>query len=269
MGKLRMAVAYLITGLAGSLLSFAMHPFNVGAGASGAIFGLFGVFLALLTTNHIEKSMRVQLLKNMVIFLLYNLSSGMKGGIDNAAHLGGLVSGFLVGRAFYPGIRNWAGLGNQLKLSAIMLTIILLTTLVAIKTLPDEYKIFQADMEKFARMESMAIETVKTPTHFSITEDSATVAQRYVYDIENRGIYYWKENLLLLDEVYKLHLLPSQRDAVTLLRKYCNIRLESYKLIVRKLSENTTEYDTQIKQDTKEADEIVETIKNAFSVTPH
>ena len=123
--------------------------------------------------------------------------------------------------------------------------------------------------EKFARMESMAIETVKTPTHFSITEDSATVAQRYVYDIENRGIYYWKENLLLLDEVYKLHLLPSQRDAVTLLRKYCNIRLESYKLIVRKLSENTTEYDTQIKQDTKEADEIVETIKNAFSVTPH
>ena len=51
-----------------------------------AIFGMYGVFVALLTTNLIEKSARKSLLISIGVFVFYNLANGLKGGIDNAAH---------------------------------------------------------------------------------------------------------------------------------------------------------------------------------------
>jgi len=107
LGKSRYAVAYLCTGIFASLTSIGWHGDEViSAGASGAIFGLYGVFLALLTTNLIPKSARKALLQSIGIFVVYNLVYGMKSGIDNAAHLGGVVSGFVIGYLYYPTLKN-------------------------------------------------------------------------------------------------------------------------------------------------------------------
>lgn len=99
LGKLRYLAAYLCTGLLASLVSLWWHagePVN-SAGASGAVFGMYGVFLALLTSNLIPKKVKDELLKSILLFIAFNLLYGLKGGIDNSAHIGGLLSGFVFG----------------------------------------------------------------------------------------------------------------------------------------------------------------------------
>lgn len=103
LGKGRYIFAYLLTGVLASVTSMAWHGDEaISAGASGAIFGLYGVFLALLLTKLIPKAARQALLQSIGVFVVYNLAMGMRGGVDNAAHLGGLLSGFVLGFALYP-----------------------------------------------------------------------------------------------------------------------------------------------------------------------
>ncbi|MGG9963961.1 rhomboid family intramembrane serine protease [Ferruginibacter sp. SUN106] len=107
LGKVKYTVAYLCTGVLASLVSLWWHKEGVNsAGASGAIFGMYGLFLALLTTNLIPKQMRQPLLQSIGIFVVYNLVYGMKGGVDNSAHVGGLVSGFVIGYIYVLGIKK-------------------------------------------------------------------------------------------------------------------------------------------------------------------
>jgi len=106
MGRWRFLSAYLLTGIGAGLMSIAMHPFSVGVGASGAIFGMYGVFLALLTTSYIKKSLRRTMLRSILFFVTLNLLYGLQGNTDNAAHVGGLLSGIIVGFAMYPAIKK-------------------------------------------------------------------------------------------------------------------------------------------------------------------
>jgi rhomboid protease GluP len=88
LGRRRFASAYLLTGIMASVASLCWHENTVSAGASGAIFGMYGVFLALLTTNIIEKTARNTLLISIGIFVGYNLLYGTHGNVDNSAHVG-------------------------------------------------------------------------------------------------------------------------------------------------------------------------------------
>lgn len=103
LGKAKFILAYFCTGVFASIASLWWHSEGINsAGASGAIFGMFGVFLALLLTNLIPKQIRTGLLRSIGIVVGINLIYGMKSGVDNAAHIGGLLSGIIIGFAFYP-----------------------------------------------------------------------------------------------------------------------------------------------------------------------
>jgi len=99
LGALSVIGVYLLTGVGASLLSLSWDPMRVSAGASGAIFGIAG---ALITTLYFGKhnlqpeSVR-RLLGYVLRFSLLNLLFGLKGHVDNMAHLGGLVTGLLIG----------------------------------------------------------------------------------------------------------------------------------------------------------------------------
>jgi membrane associated rhomboid family serine protease len=75
-------------------------------GASGAIFGLYEIFLSLLLNRVYPKEVSKSFLLAMLIFLGFNLLVGVSGGIDNAAHLGGLLSGMLLGLIVSPGLKS-------------------------------------------------------------------------------------------------------------------------------------------------------------------
>ncbi|MEO8886592.1 MAG: rhomboid family intramembrane serine protease [Mucilaginibacter sp.] len=106
LGKVKYALVYISTGIIASITSIWWHPATISVGASGAIFGMYGVFFALLTTNLFPKDFKKSFLISTSIFIGYNLLNGLIGGIDNAAHLGGLFSGLLLGYAIYPGLNN-------------------------------------------------------------------------------------------------------------------------------------------------------------------
>lgn len=94
-------ILYLLTGVIASLTSVWWHPATISIGASGAIFGMYGVLFALLTTNVFESAVKKPMLINISVFIGYNLLYGLAGGIDNSAHVGGLLSGLLLGYIFY------------------------------------------------------------------------------------------------------------------------------------------------------------------------
>jgi rhomboid protease GluP len=93
-------LTYTFCGLAGSLSSLWWHPMAVGVGASGAIFGLAGALIAALYLGHlpISKEAIQGTLKSLLMFAGYNLFFGAAvPGIDNSAHIGGLVAGLAIG----------------------------------------------------------------------------------------------------------------------------------------------------------------------------
>jgi rhomboid protease GluP len=92
-GSFRFVVIYFLAGIGAGLTSFAFHT-HVSAGASGAIFGLFG---ALLFFGMIHKKLFLQTIgKGIVIVLAINLVIGLVvPQIDMGAHLGGLITGFI------------------------------------------------------------------------------------------------------------------------------------------------------------------------------
>lgn len=114
-GSRRMFASYLLTGLCSAVFSLFMHAETVSAGASGAIFGLYGIFLAFLIFHGIAKEQRKALLTSILIFVGYNLIYGMQEGIDNAAHVGGLLSGFLLGIIYVFGDKSSKPIVRQAK----------------------------------------------------------------------------------------------------------------------------------------------------------
>ncbi|PYX40566.1 MAG: hypothetical protein DMG81_05750 [Acidobacteria bacterium] len=98
-------VLYTATGLAGSLASLFRNPLGVSAGASGAIFGIVGALIGALYLGKlpIPKPAQQGLLKNLVIVVIINLGYGASvSGIDNSAHIGGLVMGLALGSILAP-----------------------------------------------------------------------------------------------------------------------------------------------------------------------
>lgn len=98
--KIQFASIYLLCGIGGSLSSLLWHPESIGVGASGAIFGLYGVYLTLYLTNKADLRASKEILSGSLVFIGLNLLIGLTGNIDNAAHVGGLVTGFIIGFIF-------------------------------------------------------------------------------------------------------------------------------------------------------------------------
>jgi len=93
-------LTYTFCGIAGSLASLGLHPNRFGAGASGAIFGLAGALISALYLGHLPVHPRAlkSTLKSLLLFAAYNLFFGaVVPGIDNSAHIGGLICGLILG----------------------------------------------------------------------------------------------------------------------------------------------------------------------------
>ncbi|MBS0420039.1 MAG: rhomboid family intramembrane serine protease [Proteobacteria bacterium] len=99
-GSAYFLVLYLFAGLCGSFASLYWHPDINSAGASGAIFGVLGGLLAFMVNprTRIPPSIAATHRNSALVFIAYNLVNGAAhAGIDNAAHIGGLVSGIAMG----------------------------------------------------------------------------------------------------------------------------------------------------------------------------
>lgn len=91
---------YLVTGVAGGVASVAWNPMAISVGASGAIFGLAGALAAsfYLGEFSLPRTAIQGTLRSLLFFIIFNVAfSSMFPGVDNACHVGGLVSGSILG----------------------------------------------------------------------------------------------------------------------------------------------------------------------------
>ena len=95
LGRLRFGVLYALSGIGGGILSFALGPpGQAAAGASGAIFGLFGAFFVILRRRNLESG---GILGLIVINLVLSFTFA---NIDWRGHIRGLIVGALLGAVF-------------------------------------------------------------------------------------------------------------------------------------------------------------------------
>lgn len=119
-GKIRYLIIFLLSGICGSILSIAFNNNDaISIGASGAIFGLLG---AIVYFGYHYRIYLGNALKNQIIpIIILNLSIGfLTPGIDNFAHIGGLIGGIFTTMACgIPGKKD-----NQDRINGIVLLII-------------------------------------------------------------------------------------------------------------------------------------------------
>jgi rhomboid protease GluP len=121
LGPWGLIAVYVLTGAAGNLLSMAWDvavayshhhhlTFGVGAGASGAVFGIAGILIVLLSNRRLPipweelTRLRTSVIRFAVINLVIGLGTIFAGPvrIDNSAHLGGFLCGLALGPALLP-----------------------------------------------------------------------------------------------------------------------------------------------------------------------
>lgn len=103
-GTIRFLIIYLLSGLGGNLMSacwsLKIGEYAISAGASGAIFGLIGAlfYVAIRNRSRIGNITGRAIIVLIVLSLYFGYASS---GVDNMAHIGGLVSGFFLGVLLY------------------------------------------------------------------------------------------------------------------------------------------------------------------------
>ena len=255
LGKARYTTAYICTGLLASLIStmWLKDDFTVAAGASGAVFGMYGVFLALLTTNIIPKQLRNAMLQSTLIFVAYNVFYGFKpgSGIDNAAHLGGLLSGMVIGYIFYWGMKN------QEKTKPAMLCVIvaLITTVAIYSVLSNEKRgpvqvdynsgrIFTSGENMFEQkmLEFGMLEIKATAPETDSTISDVMRLER----IKKESVPAWKEAKQFVEEMDVTSFTEKEIAKLAKLKEYVNMRIALTDLKIKAIEENTDKYDNEM-----------------------
>ena len=103
-GKFKYLLIYFIGGVGANILSTCYEVIKkdgaVSAGASGAVFAVIGamIYILLINKGHIESFTAKRLIFMAALSLYLGITSA---GIDNMAHFGGLIFGFLLGILLY------------------------------------------------------------------------------------------------------------------------------------------------------------------------
>lgn len=105
-GKIKYLIIYFSSGLIGAFLSYKLgDPRTVSVGASGAVFGLAAALLVFCAMN--KDIINKNFMSNLILIIGLNLFIGFtQSGIDNFAHLGGILGGAIFGFIFTSTLKS-------------------------------------------------------------------------------------------------------------------------------------------------------------------
>jgi rhomboid protease GluP len=240
--KWGLLITYIFCGIIASLSSLYWNKDIVSAGASGAIFGLFGILLIAVLLNLLDKKPTIKLAISIVLLIIINIGYSFTDKIDTAAHLSGFGIGLLFGLILY-----FLKKKRTIALLLISSTASILIVFLFIQFRTSQVYIYQiveyeSKIQEFVDMEKMALEVYNFEYGHSIyaTKEDA------LYMIKDRGIYYWGECITLLKELDKLYLPKEIHQKNEDLIEYCNLRISQYELAYKKINESTNDYDKEI-----------------------
>ncbi len=276
LGKPKYLAAYLCTGVFASLVSLWWHKAPViSAGASGAVFGMFGLFLALLTTSLIPKQVRQSLLQSIGIFIAFNLFYGMKGGVDNSAHIGGLVSGFVIGYLYVYTIKK-EKLGQ--KLVWVIPVLLLLTAGATFGYLQQnkgddtarkgmEYELEEASYKDGKRFGSVLddLSAIEEKALRPLTSDSLSETEMKNLLVEGRQL--WDDGEKLMQSTTSYNISKNMHTRADKLLEYIQLRKNEYDLRISYSNLDATDEATaekivqEINENNKKIEQILEALK--------
>jgi len=150
-GMAKIVTVYILSGIGGNIFSCVCRPFSLGVGASGALYGLVGVYTAHIIMNWStlapqEKCMSLYFLFTM---LFATMMLGLWPVIDIFAHIGGFVIGFLIGTYFvrqdYP--QRWFYMSVRARI--LFVCSVLLLIFMFIGMLAIMYTVTQAQVASY------------------------------------------------------------------------------------------------------------------------
>lgn len=109
LGHIRFLIFYLVSGLGGDVFSlvkeYVTREYSISYGASGAVYGLIGILLIFVVIMpHRFPNVTWQ---RVLIVIVYSLYSGYRSiGVNNAAHVGGLITGIIVALIYYVRLKH-------------------------------------------------------------------------------------------------------------------------------------------------------------------
>ena len=248
-GRVSYLVLYFVAGLGGNAASLFWHPTTVSAGASGAIFGLYGGLLGfLLRHRHAIPSETLKpLSKGALTFVGYNILFGLRPGVDMAAHVGGLLTGFVLGLFLVPA-------PSQQRTSRYSQNVVALAMGVAMVLWPLRAVPKPGDIiGEFGRMQATEDASLKLYND-SLEKWKAhqLSAGQFADTIDKQILPKWKAQR---DAVANLQRLPPDQAKLTArVVQYMTAREEAWTLLMESLRENDPQKLTRSLAKTREAD---------------
>jgi rhomboid protease GluP len=245
-GNVGFLVLYLISGLSGSVASVFWNPHANSAGASGAVFGVFGALFGfmVLRRDSVPSSFLVRLRGSGLTFLAINLAVGYSiDGIDNAAHVGGLVAGFVCGVLMSQPLSRANKTSRAMRnlLTAAVGAVALLATLHFAPDAP-------IDVEA-AQREVMETYTVA----YRRWEVSEVTSDAFAELIESKILPKWRKVREAVGEMRNLE--PKQKQ---LLEQYVKAYEEEWEAHVARLRDPTNENVSRHEETRKKVARLVE-----------
>ncbi|MBX0333720.1 rhomboid family intramembrane serine protease [Pontibacter sp. HSC-14F20] len=227
-GRKQFITAYILCGLAGSLASLWWDQQRISAGASGAIFGMFGMFMTMvLLEQRMTWAEKKGMVFNMLGVIALNLVFGLKGGIDNAAHTGGLLLGIAYGAVLMLRSGRYFTQHYNLRGSIVTVALLLGAFVGLYLQIPTENARYLTMLDRFGERETKAMDVMKE------MELDATLISggKYLQGLE-QGIALWDESIKDLITLQELSDLGEQQaKEVEILLSYTQLRKTSYTMM--------------------------------------
>jgi len=259
LGNAGFLIVYLAAGIAGAISSLALNPYLVSAGASGAIFGLYGALIGFLVLRRdsVPKLALKRILTSAVIFLLYNAVYGvLRSGVDLAAHGGGLLAGVICGLVISTPIN--AGFRHRRLIRAAAAGFGCFVVLAAAATQLPRPMDLQAEFTRITQTEQKVITAFRMIWQNGRTLGDAEVANR----LEVQVIRPWRVER---DSLARFHGLPRRQERVAnALLAYMDARLQGWLNLEQGLRTHNLELSRQGLLQQKQAQDQLKGVLSTF-----
>lgn len=253
LGKLKFLIAYLTTGVLASLVSIIWVAEGVTAGAAGAIFGMYGVFIAFATTPYVNKRFSPLWVFGVVTYAVFNIVVGIRGGNDNPAMIGGFIAGLFTGYLFYffHFKRNLARAGGtRISVEVLLITTLIVYFYVRMHGRNDSLR-FEKEVMKLNQIEVRAMAIMQHLQSAQSNNDA-------VHVLRDSALPQWKhfQEEITKTEAYSLS--NEYKRKRKLLNEYAGLRVRQTELIYKSINEDTDKYNGEIDKVSDRIEQIID-----------
>lgn len=231
--------AYIVSGIVASVSSLLINDMVVSVGASGAIFGVFGVLFVLLQQKDgfdFPAVSREQLLGITSMYAVISIINGfLRPGVDNAAHIGGLLCGILIGFAY----SLVAHKKFQLRSVYITLTLLVLSfATLSISHVPNIVEDSRAEISRTLADFQTNHERALLVYQINLGNITSDNVDFYKKKVKAEGIEIWEKNITMLENLLRDHsFIEEAAKQVNMLIEFSILHKKLCELMLELLSE--------------------------------